>query len=136
MFVQLRQYPVPDLSLEWIRLPFASNQLAVDESSLSETIMNSLVEWSSDGSLRALFSGMNLTEFWLHVRNEFATLSNIAIKHLLPFLCEVAFSTLVGLKTVKRNRLNVEADLRLKVSNTEPNIRLLVREHGKHHASH
>ncbi|KAL1261275.1 hypothetical protein QQF64_006540 [Cirrhinus molitorella] len=56
-------------------------------------------------------------------------LSNATIKLLLPFtsvyLCEAGFPKLTALKTKYRNRLQVEDDIRLALSNTEPQIPLL-----------
>jgi hypothetical protein len=60
-------------------------------------------------------------------------LSSKALKVLIPFpttyLCEKAFSALVYVKNKFRNRLeNVESELRLKLSNIEPNIEKLCQK--------
>jgi hypothetical protein len=48
---------------------------------------------------------------------------------LMPFsttyLCETGFSVLVVLKSKYRNKLDVEPDLRLKLTSIQPNIKSL-----------
>ena len=60
----------------------------------------------------------------------YPNVAKLALKVLLPFattyLCKSGFSTLVVLKTEKRNRLNVEDDMRLALSATKPRITELV----------
>ncbi|XP_067126358.1 zinc finger BED domain-containing protein 5-like [Centruroides vittatus] len=73
--------------------------------------------------------------FWIQclqmndIQNEYPVLSKKAIEDLLPFcttyLCEKGFSTYTYLKDKYRNRLNAEPDLRLKLSDIEPNFELL-----------
>ena len=94
---------------------------------------------SCDTSLKLQFNKSDLTNFWLRLRSDYPTLANRALKHLVPFctayLCEQAFSVLLYVKSKYRNKLNVEADLRIKLSNIEPNIAVLVSS-KQHHPSH
>ena len=61
--------------------------------------------------------------------------AKVALDVLTPFVttypCKRAFSTLVEVKTKKRNRLACENDLRIAVSETKPRISQLVarKEH-------
>ncbi|MBN3324149.1 SCND3 protein, partial [Atractosteus spatula] len=77
--------------------------------------------------------------FWLHVRSEYVGLSDISLNNLLPFsttyTCDLGFFTLVGLKTKKRNRLNVEPDMRLKLPNLNPDITSLIAQQKQLHSS-
>jgi len=61
---------------------------------------------------------------------ETRTLSTQALQFLIPFvsiyLCENTFSHLLYTKNKHRSRLNVENDLRLKVTNLEPDIDVIV----------
>ena len=50
---------------------------------------------------------------------------------------EVGFSSLVGLKTKQRNRINVDYDMRLKLSSLEQDIAsLMAKKKKQHHSSH
>jgi hypothetical protein len=73
-----------------------------------------LIELASDGAVKITFSEKSLTNFWIHVKSEYPEVANSATKHLLPspttYNCEIGFSVLIGLKSVKRNRLNVEPE--------------------------
>ena len=52
-----------------------------------------------------------------------------ALRVIVPFastyLCESRFSTLVHIKSKARNQLNVEVDMRLAISKTQPCIAML-----------
>uniref|UniRef100_A0A671MBF3 HAT C-terminal dimerisation domain-containing protein n=1 Tax=Sinocyclocheilus anshuiensis TaxID=1608454 RepID=A0A671MBF3_9TELE len=115
------------VSFAWVRDPFScpGKDLPVD-------MGEQLVELKSDTRLRHLYSSSSLPSFWLSVMTEYPQLSDAAIKLLLPFtstyLCEAGFSKLTALKTKYRNRLQVEDDLRLALSNTEPRIALLCKK--------
>ena len=63
----------------------------------------------------------------------------IALRVLVPFastyLCEAGFSTIVNIKTKTRNRLDVEDDMRLALTNARPRISKLDAQ-MQHQASH
>ncbi|XP_060875374.1 protein FAM200A-like [Metopolophium dirhodum] len=89
-------------------------------------ISEELIDLSSDENLRIRFQENVCNTFWISIKSEYPELSKQAISILLPFsstyLCETAFSTLTIIKNKYRSRLNVEADLRVAVSNIKPNI--------------
>ncbi|XP_022182070.1 protein FAM200A-like [Myzus persicae] len=89
-------------------------------------ISEELIDLSSDENLRIRFQQNACDTFWISIKSEYPELSKQAISILLPFastyLCETAFSTLTIIKNKYRSRLNVEADLRVAVSNIKPNI--------------
>ncbi|KAK2725622.1 hypothetical protein QYM36_000205 [Artemia franciscana] len=62
--------------------------------------------------------------FWLEVKVEYKELSDIAISVLLPFgftyLCKVSFSAMSLIKTKHRNRLSVQNDCLIAVSDIKP----------------
>lgn len=128
---QLRNYfPIPDVQRSWIENPFASHS---DEAlaALSAKEQDSFVDLSSDTALlKLVFSQKHLTNVWLHVASEYPDLSDRAVRFLMPFpttyLCETGFSALSALKTTYRNKLNVEPDLRLRLSSIVPDIKHLV----------
>lgn len=115
------------ISNNWIRSPFQGNVSI--ETSLTLQEKEKLIELSCDSSLKAIFKDHSLIDFWLSIKNEYPVLSKKAIEVLLPFcttyLCEKGFSTYTYLKDKYRNRLNAEPDLRLKLSDIEPNFELL-----------
>lgn len=110
---------------KWIRDPFTSEP---DDCSLAE----SLIELSSDETLKMKFESCSLNNFWIYVRNEYSTLSDEALKVLFPFassyLCEQGFSSLVFIKNKYRSKLNVSSSLRLMLTNIEPNIESIMRD--------
>ena len=65
-----------------------------------------------------------LCDFWLKRRAEYALISNKALHFLIPFstsyLCETGFSA--TLKNKYRSKLELEPDLRLKLTNIKPDI--------------
>jgi len=99
----------------------------------------SFIDLSSDSALKTAFKTKNISNFWLDVKQEYSALSTQALQFLIPFvstyLCENTFSHLFYTKNKYRNRSNVESDLRLKVTNMEPEIDVIVRS-KKHQPSH
>uniref|UniRef100_A0A673GQG2 DUF4371 domain-containing protein n=1 Tax=Sinocyclocheilus rhinocerous TaxID=307959 RepID=A0A673GQG2_9TELE len=136
---QMQDY-FPDISKQqsWIQYPFANHTEDVI-AGLTYKEQDILVNLSCDSSLKLIFSEKTLTQFWLHVSNEYPELANKAIMFLMPFatkyICEVGFSVLVALKTKYRNVLSVESDLRLKLTSIQPDIKSLTAE-KQHHPSH
>ena len=80
--------------------------------------------------LKLKFTKVPLDVFWIAVKEEFLQISDKAIAVLLPFsttyLCEQSFSTLVLIKNDKWSCLmGLDQELRVALSNIEPNIKLL-----------
>jgi regulator of RNase E activity RraB len=102
-------FPDPDPHMEWVQNPFATYDIK-----WSSGQEDSLIDLVSDGTLKSEFLEKYLTDFWLHIRSEFPTLADTAVKYLMPFatiyFCEVGLSVLVDLKTKKRHGLEVEDD--------------------------
>lgn len=137
LHMQLGKYfPELDVDFEWIRNPFGDIIEQCTKLSIQEG--NSLVDIASDGGLKMSFKQQPLTDFWAQLLPEHPKLAESALKVLMPFPttynCEVGFSTLVGLKTKQRNRLNVEPSMRLKLSSLEPDIQKLMCD-KQHHPS-
>ena len=128
LITDFKEYFPENLASEfWIRDPFSF------EDTLPETLIPSekdeLIEISCDESLKQTFKRMDLTDFWLARRNEYPLIADKAVKFLMVFattyLCECGFSSLVYIKNKYRNKLNVEPDLRLKLSQLKPDIKKL-----------
>ena len=77
------------------------------------------------------FAGTDLPHLPLHVIKEFMDMTTEAfvIRKLIPFattwFCKTAYSALCVLKTKRRNRLDVETDLRLCISKVKPRFQKL-----------
>lgn len=129
LFMFFRKYfPKMEDEILWIRNPFEEDYLKTLKMSSSEE--ESLIELSCDQTLKSFFKTTPLVPFWIKLRQEYPAIAKIALKHLMGFsttyLCERAFSTLVFLKNKYRNKLDVESDLRLKLSSFNPDIDSLV----------
>jgi hypothetical protein len=133
----------PDTSFEFIRNPFGDKTPIEQVSSkLSQKEVDSLVDIASDGTLKTTFREKGLTDIWLHIQPEHPELADSTLKLLIPFPttynCEVGFS--VCLKTKQRNQINVDYDMRLKLSSLEPDIKLsrpfFLMAEKKKHSSH
>ena len=93
-----------------------------------------------DLEARALFRRKGLREFWINEINvaKYPQLSAAAEPFLLAFpssyMVEAGFSHANAIFTKQRTILNLEerGDLRLKLTNLQPNIRVLVESHQGH----
>lgn len=85
-----------------------------------------LIDLTSESSAKQMFMEESLTKFWCGTMKCYPGISSLALKFLLPFattyLCESGFSTLVNIKTQKQSKLNIEDDMRLALSKTQPRI--------------
>lgn len=111
----------------WIRNPFIIENYP---SNISYNNKESLIELSCDGALKMEFSEYKLEEFWLMAKSEYPELAKQALLFLIPFsttyLCECGFSSMVILKNKYRNKLNIDPNMRLKLSSREPDVASLV----------
>ncbi|XP_060874674.1 zinc finger BED domain-containing protein 5-like, partial [Metopolophium dirhodum] len=109
---------------EWILNPFS---VCEKPSCLSSIEYESLIDITSDSTLKSTFSNNSYVQFWLNLKTtSFDDLSKKAITILQPFattyLGEAGFSAYTTIKTKYRNHLNVEPDLRIQLSQIEPDI--------------
>ena len=72
------------------------------------------------------YNEMDLGQFWISVINSYHGLILLLMKYFLFYLYERAFSDMLTLQNKKRNRLNVEHDLILCISDIEPYISHLI----------
>lgn len=132
-------FPPIECNKMWIRNPFLVNIEEEEALKLTDLEMHSLIELSCSSALKDRFGQESLINFWLSCRSEYTSLAEKAVKFLMPFVttyrCEAAFSSLVFLKNKYRSRLDVEKDLRIKLSSFSPDLKLLCSE-KQHHPSH
>ncbi|XP_071056563.1 zinc finger BED domain-containing protein 5-like [Onthophagus taurus] len=133
----------PDLTtnFKWIRQPFNIDSSAMPDN-LSNVEQEQLLELPANEFLKNKHKECSLASFWLQMQQLYPNLTEKVLKHVLPFptsyLCEVAFSALVDIKSKKRNRiLDVEPHLRLKLTNREPDHNHQASsQHKQIHPSH
>jgi len=123
------------LSLEvpqWVMNPFIN----IDTAEVQ--IQEELIELSTNETLKSNFKCSDrLTEFWLqtniihHYPGLWTSLKKIFISFPSSYLVERGFSTVTDLITKKMNRLDIvtRRDLRLMLTNIEPNIKKLAKKH-------
>ncbi|KAL3282463.1 hypothetical protein HHI36_005647 [Cryptolaemus montrouzieri] len=120
----------------WIHNPLLTN--LQKPQSMSNEIYESLLEISSDTSMKSLLTSLN--DFWCRIRSEYQVLGKMALNILLPFpttfLCETGFSTNAATKTKYRNGLDAEPDLKLQLSSIKPDINQLTKNKKQFHTSH
>jgi hypothetical protein len=106
-----------------VRNPFADH---VNVADLPDEIQDEFLDLKSDSAVRDLFVQKGCSEFWCVMYNSYPQVAMYAFKVLVPFastyLCESGFSALFHIKTKERNRLNVEDDMRLALTSTQPRI--------------
>ena len=122
----------------WIQYPFSPRSLDLipdDATDLKEELIN----LRNDFSKEEFFSKNQLPTFWLSQKDEYPLLTKEALQCILAFPtsweCEAAFSQISVIKTKHRNRLSVESDARVALSETEPDIEKLVAS-KQCHVSH
>nr|XP_047128377.1 SCAN domain-containing protein 3-like [Hydra vulgaris] len=118
----------PDMNLlssEVIISPFSC-----DVKNVKEEAQEEFIELKNDTTAKDHFKVAPLNNFWLKMRKSYPLCSSIALKALIPFstsyLCEAGFSAMLSLKTKKRNRLDIDADIRCALSKTKPNFQILI----------
>ncbi len=116
----------------WIQDPFHVEAPKEFTSQEEET----LIELSCDKSLKAKFACLDLTEFWISIKNEYPILSAKAMRVLIPFatsyLCEAGFSAVAVIKSKYRSKINVEKEMRVAVSSFIPRFEQLCSEQQAH----
>jgi hypothetical protein len=93
-----------------------------------------------DIAAKAVFERRSLSDFWYNVntRDKYPKLATAAEPFILAFpsshMVEAGFSHVSAVLSKQRNRLNLEerGDLRLKLTNIQPDVKALVRAHQAH----
>ena len=118
----------PDLNStnnEWVRNPFdVSEDIIPDEDCPAK---EEFITPRTNNAWKLMFEAKaGLDNFWISRMQDIPTLASQAVQILIGFsttyLCEQAFSTVLGMKTKKRSRLNVSPDTCVALSVTKPRI--------------
>jgi len=109
------------------RNPYSAS---LDVADFSDDLQDQFLDLMNDSSARDSFHEKPLPQFWCSMYESYPLLAEQALRVLLPFtttyLCESGFSALIHMKTKSRNRMKVDYDMRLALSQTQPRISMLV----------
>lgn len=113
----------------WILNPFLD--MSVQLADLTTKMKENLIDVAADGMLKMEFNSQKIDVFWMKRKEEYPELAREALRLLVQFatsyLCELTFSSMVNIKTKKRNRLQLENDLVICVSKIEPRFDKLLK---------
>ncbi|XP_019202536.1 protein ZBED8-like [Oreochromis niloticus] len=106
---------------------------AVETADVNDEYLDEIIEIQQSQVQQQLFRTTTLSTFWYPI------IAKKALDFLIPFvttyLCEQSFSTMLDIKTKKRNRLFCENDMRVALAKVKPRISELVsqRQQQKSH---
>jgi len=111
----------------WLRNPFVVDLNLIYDSDL---VKDELIDLRSKEMARQDFQTKNLIEFWCTLTQAYPRAVSRSMQFLIPFattyLCESGFSSMVTIKTKSRNRLDIEDDMRVALSNTVPDFKKII----------
>ena len=124
----------PDISkpkFDVVRNPFLVNMnMSMPILDEMNEAREQLINMMHDSNVRDIFNSSSLSKFWCRMMAQYPAIAHFALKLIVPFpstyLCEIAFSSLLIIKSKYRNRLNTESDLRCCLSTREPRINILM----------
>lgn len=130
-FADLENIDIP----EWIIAPFSA-----EIENVEINLQEELAELLSDLEAKTLHKNLTISKFWtnINIMQKYAKLYEMAHPFLLAFpssyMVEAGFSHVNSILTKYRNKLNVEfrGDLRLKLTNFDPNIANIAKKHQAH----
>ncbi|KAG0725580.1 Protein ZBED8 [Chionoecetes opilio] len=120
---------------EWIQQPFLA------DISDADNLKEELIDLQVNQGCRTKFRTLPLSDFWCDQLVAYPGLARAALEMIIPFpttyLCEKAFSTMLQIKTIARNRLQggLLHDMRVALTNTKPRFQKLVT-HKQQQTSH
>ena len=112
------------------------NPFRINEDILPDCLQEEFLELKHNSNAKDDFEAMAIMDFWVKYTPIYQKVGNLAIRTLVPFsstyMCESGFAALANIKTVARNKLDLEADLRCALSDTKPQFKLLVAKKQLH----
>ena len=83
-----------------------------------------------------MYNPNSLISFWVKTRTEFPLLGCKALRDLVPFatsyLHETGFSAVAVIKSKYRNKIDIEREMRVAISNIAPRFDKMCREQQAH----
>ena len=105
------------------RNPFS---VMIDIVTIPEEVQDELLELRNDSAGCEIIVTKSLSQFWSSMLTSYPKLSTEALGVIVPFastyLCESGFSPLMHIKSKARNQLDLEDDMRIAISKTQPRI--------------
>ena len=118
----------------WIRNPFVDNANASQGFTSLEA--EQFIDLSSDLTLKSLYNLNLLISFWVKARSEFPLVGCKALRVLVPFatsyLCKTGFSAVAVIKLKYRNKIEIERDMCVVISNIAPRLNKMCIEQQAH----
>ncbi|KAG8238426.1 hypothetical protein J437_LFUL002883 [Ladona fulva] len=103
-----------------------------DVSDIPDEVQDEFLELRNDSSARDIFQEKSSSQFWCAMRHSYPKVSMLSFQILVRFastyLCESGFSILMQIKTKARNKLDVQDDMRLVLTKTQPRIITLAEQ--------
>ena len=119
---------------DWIRNPFVDNANASHGFTSLEA--EQFIDLSSDLTLKSLYNLNLLISFWVKARSKLPFVGYKALRVLMPFatsyLCEAGFSAVVVMKPKYRNKIEIERDMLVAISNIAPRFNKMCIEQQTH----
>jgi zinc finger BED domain-containing protein 5/7/8/9 len=117
-----KYFPSDTIEHTWVLNPFAHDLYNLPDE-LSTLAQEELLSLATNLTLAQRFKLSTPEEFWMTDGKSYERLYSEARKMFLRFptsyLCEKGFSVMLFLKNKQRSRLDVEPDMRIKLSNTK-----------------
>ncbi|XP_068233436.1 zinc finger BED domain-containing protein 5-like [Palaemon carinicauda] len=118
----------------------ARNPLFLEVDDVPEDLQEQFRELKFNSVAKNYFTSLSMEKFWIKYLSVYQKISQRILQVIVPYsstyLCEAGFSAFVGIKTKKRNKLDVTSDLRCTLNQTPPNIPRLVAQKSQYHSSH
>lgn len=123
------QWYFPHLTEEEAALVRNSFSASVNVASIPNELQGEFLDLRNDPSAHDLFNEKLLIRFCCAMYHiQMSPCLPFKCYFHLPHLCENGFSTLLHIRTKGRNGLNVDNDMRLALTNTQPQISKLVAQ--------
>ncbi|XP_068250247.1 zinc finger BED domain-containing protein 5-like [Palaemon carinicauda] len=94
----------------------ARNPFSLEVDDVPEDLQEQFRELKFNSVAKDDFTSLSMGKFWIKYLSVYQNISQQILQVVVPFsstyLCEAGFSALVGIKTKKRNKLDVASDLR------------------------
>ena len=117
----------------WIRQPFT---FSVDKADVNDKYLDEIIKLQQSQVQQQLFRTTVLSTFWCQQIIDYLLFAEKALEILIPFitiyLCKKSFSTMVDIKTKKRNRLCCKNDMRVVLSKVKPRFSRIVSVMQQH----
>ena len=128
---EFRRY-FSDLEEGFVTFPRNPFSPAMDIATVPEKVQDELLGLSNDSASHEMFVEKSLSQFWCTMLQSYPKVSTEALSIIMPFAStypsETGFSALVHIQSKARNQLNIEDDMRLAISKTQPHISKLASD--------